>query len=627
MILGYVLSSLEYLHELIALEAKYPEYIQKNSPTQRINVATNTPFAKITHDVPMLSLSNAFNEEQLWQFDERIKKIVDNYEYVCELKIDGLAVSLVYENGALIKAATRGDGYIGEDITNNIKTINSIPLFLNEKINIIVRGEVFMSKASFVALNKERQKHSLALFANPRNAASGSVRQLDSKITATRKLDCFIYQGLIDDYQTHFEKLQYLKKLGFKVNENIIICRNMAEVIAFIEKWALAREKLPYDIDGVVIKVNKLVDQAKIGFTSKNPKWALAYKFKAIEEITQIKDIIFTVGRTGQVTPNAVLDPVHIDGSLVSRTTLHNEKNLLEKDIRIGDYAFVRKAGDIIPEVVKIIFEKRTGQEKKVKMVKKCPICRFNLVKENALHYCPNLDCEARVQENLIHFASRNAMNIEGLGEKIIEIFYNEGYLKKITDFYYLHQYRAEIMQLVGFGEKRINNILDNIEKSKDNNLDKLIFALGIKHVGLKTAQILAAEFQNLDNLKQATYEDLINIHEIGTKIANSVILYFQSEQTLITTLKELGVNISYQNRVQNNKFADYTFVITGTLKNYRREQLKELLASYGGKVTDSVTNNTKVLIAGENPGSKLNKAQNLNVTIWDEEELEKNLK
>ncbi len=621
----------DYLLELEKLEKEYPEFVLDNSPTKKINVNSNAPFSKVEHKTIMLSLANAFDFEQLVQFDNRVKKVVKP-TYVCELKIDGLAVSIEYEKGILKRAATRGDGIIGEDITNNVKTIKTIPHTLKEKLDIEVRGEIFMSKNSFSKLNEERQKNGEALFANPRNAASGSVRQLDSSVTASRNLDCFIYHTTDETLSSHFESVNHLKKLGFKVNENIKLVNNIDQVINYINFWDEKRNDLDYETDGIVVKVDSKQQQEELGITAKSPKWAIAYKFKPVEEVTRILDIVFTVGRTGQVTPNAVLEPVRVDGSLVSRTTLHNEKNVLEKDIKIGDYAFVRKAGDVIPEIVKIIPEKRDGSEKEFNMIDKCPICGTKLEKtENeSAHFCPNPNCDARKQEALIHFASRNAMNIDGMGEKIIELFYNMEILKNIEDFYLLEEKKEALIGLNGFGIKSIENILYSIEESKKLNLDKLIFALGIKHVGSKTAKILASEFKNLENLFNAKKEDLVAINEIGEKIADSVIDYFYQEKTkeLITFLKSKSLNFDYlKKEIKDQRFSNKTFVITGTFDNYKREEIKDLIENFDGKVTNSVTKKTDVLLCGENPGSKLEEANKLGIEIWSSEDLEKNLK
>ena len=477
-----------YMQELMMLESSYPELVREDSPTVRVGSKVLDKFEKVTHKIPMLSLGNVFNEEEVRSFDEKVRKEVDNPKYVCELKIDGLSVSATYKDGVLVKGATRGDGITGEDITNNVKTIKSLPLTLKEKVDIEVRGEIYMSKKSFLEINKQREKDKETLFQNPRNAASGSVRQLDSKITAKRKLDCIIYHlpnPLDYNIYTHYDALNYMKKLGCPVSENNVIANNVDEVIEYINKWTALRETLPYEIDGIVIKVNNINDQNKLGFTARTPKWAVAYKFPATEVTTRLIDIIFTVGRTGKITPNAVLEPVKVAGSTIARATLHNEDNVLVKDIRKGDIVVIRKAGDVIPEVVRSIKERRTGAEERFRMVDTCPICHTKLIRKDteADYYCPNNECNARNIENLIHYAERDAMNIEGLGESVIEDLYNEGFLKSITDIYHLEKYEKELLLLEGYGAKKINNLKEAILKSKDNSLERLLFGLGIRQV------------------------------------------------------------------------------------------------------------------------------------------------
>lgn len=623
-------------HELEKLEALYPEYIRDDSPTQRVGGGVLEEFKKVTHKVPLLSLSNVFNESEIRAFDERIKKEGVNPTYVCELKIDGLAVSLTYEKGKLALGATRGDGVVGEDITSNVKTIKTIPLKLREEIDIEVRGEIYMSKKTFNQINDNRQREGLELLKNPRNAAAGSVRNLDSKITASRKLDAFLYQlpnPLDYGIENHYESLEYFKKLGFIVNPNIRKFDDIEGVLEYISEWTEKREKLPYEIDGVVIKLNNVREQQRLGNTAKYPKWATAYKFPATEIVTKLRDIIFTVGRTGQITPNAVLDPVLVQGSVISRATLHNEKNIVDKDIRIGDMVIIRKAGDVIPEVVSVLKERRTGSEKEFIMINKCPICDSDLIKKDkeADYFCTNKACDARRIEGLIHFVSRDAMNIEGLGERIIEDFYNLGYIKTITDIYYLDKYKEELIELEGFGDKSINNLLESIEKSKNNSLEKLLFGLGIRQVGNKMAKVLSKKYLTLDNLMNAGEEELTKIEDVGPIIAHSIVAYFDNEDNvkMINKLKEFGVNISYLGQVEtdksNSNIYGKTFVITGTLSRSRNE-IKEQLEYLGGKVTDSVTSKTDVLIVGEDAGSKLDKAKELDITIWNEDTLNNNL-
>ena len=624
-----------YMQELINLEEKHPDLVLPNSPTHRVGGEVIAEFNKVVHDKPMLSLSNVFNEEEIVSFDERIKKEGIKPQYVCELKIDGLSVSLIYEKGILIKAATRGDGVTGEDITHNVKTIKTIPLELPEKIDLEVRGEIYMSKNAFSLLNAERERQGLDVFANPRNAAAGSVRQLDSKIAASRNLDCFLYHlpnALEMGIHTHWEALSYMKKLGFKVNPNISIVNNLNELLSYINNWTEKRDTLPYEIDGIVIKLNDLDKQIVLGSTVKYPKWATAYKFPAMEVLTKLKDIVFSVGRTGQVTPNAVLEPVRLMGSVISRTTLHNEDYVKEKDLKIGDIVAIKKAGDVIPEVTKAIKERRTGLEKDFSMIKVCPICNQPLIrKENeAIYYCLNPHCDARKVEALCHFVSRKAMNIEGLGDRIIEDFYNMGYLKDFTDFYKLHTQKEELMELEGFGERSINNLLQEIENSKNNSLENLLFALGIRHVGSKTAKILAQKYINIDNLMKASVEDLASTKDIGEVIAQSVHDYFSdtTKVDLITNLKKLGLNMTYKGTevVANPFFNGKTFVLTGTLNSITREEAKAFIEKCGGNVSSSVSSKTSAVIVGDNPGSKYDKALELGISIVKEEEFLKQL-
>jgi DNA ligase (NAD+) len=622
--------------ELEKLEGEYPELIREDSPTQRIGGGVLEEFKKVTHKIPLMSLSNVFNESEIRQFDERIKKEEITPHYVCELKIDGLSVSLTYEKGIFVRGATRGDGYIGEDITENVKTIKTVPLKINEPIDIEVRGEIYMSKKTLSDINEQRILESLEPLKNPRNAAAGSIRNLDSRVAASRKLDCFIYHlpNPIDyGFKTHLEALEYMKKLGFKVNPNNRYVEDVDGILNFIDYYAKERGALPYEIDGVVIKVNNVNDQQKLGYTAKYPKWATAYKFPATEVITKLKDIIFTVGRTGQITPNAVLEPVLVQGSMISRATLHNEKNVIDKDIKIGDMVVIRKAGDVIPEVVSVKAERRMGEEQDFKMIDTCPICGSKLIKREgeADYFCINKNCDARSIEGLIHFASRDAMNIEGLGERIIEDFYNLGFIKSITDIYHLDKYKGELTELEGFGDKSINNLLESIENSKNNSLERLLFGLGIRQVGKKMAKVLSKKYLNLDNLMKSTLDELNNIGDVGPIIAKSIVDYFDNveHQKMISELKGLGLNTTYLGTIESNNTNEEiygkTFVITGTLSR-PRDEIKEELEDLGAKVTDSVTKKTDVLIVGEEAGSKYDKAITLNITIWDEEKLNSKL-
>lgn len=611
------------MQELIQLEKQNPNAIDPNSPTQRVGTEVISDFKKVTHKVAMLSLANVFNDEEITNFIEKNNE--DNInEYVCELKIDGLSVSIIYENGILVKAATRGDGIVGEDITHNVKTIKTIPLKLKENINIEVRGEIFMGNKAFKEINELRKEKNEEPLANPRNAAAGTVRQLDSKIAAQRQLDCFIYnlpEPEKYNIKTHKEALDFMTNLGFLVNENCILAKNNKQVIEYVEKYTNLRNKLPYEIDGIVIKVNDIKNQKKIGYTAKTPKWATAYKFKAEEVETKLTNIIFTVGRTGQVTPNAELEPVRLMGSIIKRATLHNEENVLNKDIQINDTVYIRKAGDVIPEVVKVNKEKRNKTQIPFVMLENCPICDSKLIKIDANYYCKNDDCDKTKIESIIHFVSRDAMNIEGLGERIIEDFYNFGYIKNIFDIYNLKNYQNQLKQLEGFGEKSITNILENIENSKNNSLEKLLFGLGIRHVGNKTAKILSKHFKTLENISNSNYETLKQINEIGPKIAESIVQYFENNDILLT-LKNHNINTKNLIIIEENEFfKDKTFVFTGTLEHINRNEAKEKVESLGGKTSSSVSSKTDYIILGINAGSKYEKAQKLNIKMLSEQE------
>ena len=578
------------LEELINLEEK-TNYIKEDSPTHRVGSTVISSFKKVEHIIPMLSLGDIFNEDEIVKFDERIKKEGFNPKYVVEQKIDGLAISLLYKNGVLVRGATRGDGKIGEDITHNVKTIKDIPLKLNKNIDIEVRGEIYISKKEFNRVNKEREKQNLDLFQNARNLASGSVRQLDSKVAASRKLSNFIYHlPNPKDYgiYSHEEALNFMSNLGFVVNKDRKVCNNINEVINFINDTSKKRKDLLYDIDGMVIK--------------------------------------------GKITPNAILEPVRVAGSTISRATLHNEDFIKEKDIRIGDIVVLRKAGDVIPEVVSVKLNRRVEILPKFKMIEVCPVCKTRLIKKEseAHHYCPNKKCPARNMEKLIHFASRKAMNIEGLGEKIIEDFYNFGYLKTIDDIYNLYKKHDELKELEGFGEKSVNTILDNIEKSKSNSLEKLLFGLGIRHFGEKSALVIAKNFPSIEEIKNATEEELTSLNDVGSVMAKSIYDYFKDEENikLLDKLKDLGLNMNYLGKQieKQDNFSDKKFVITGTISFIGRDKLKEQINLYGGKTIDSVSKNTDVVIVGDNPGSKYEKAKELGITIWNEEKLKEEL-
>lgn len=622
--------------ELKSLEEKYPEYILPNSPTQLIGSTVIDKFEKVTHKIPLMSLSDAFNYDELRAFDNRIKQAGITPKYVCELKIDGLSISLTYEKGILIRGTTRGDGTIGEDITNNVKTIKTIPYKLKKDIDIELRGEVFMNKKTLEDINNVRIKEGLEPLKNTRNAASGSVRNLDSNIAKKRNLDSFIYHiPNALDYNIHnqYDSLKFISELGLKVNNKYKLANNIEEAILFIENIEKIREELPYDIDGIVIKLNNIDEQEQLGFTARYPKWAIAYKYPPEEVITKLEDIIFTVGRTGKITPNAVLSPTLVQGSIVRRATLHNENNIIDKDIRIGDMVVLRKAGDVIPEIVESKKERRTGKEKSFKMITNCPMCNslLEVNEQESNYYCLNENCSARKIESLIHFASRDAMNIEGLGERIIEDFYNMGYLNDIKDIYKLQNHKEDLKELEGFGDKSINKLLSSIENSKNNSLEKLLFGLGIKQIGSKMAKTLSKKYLNIDNLSIATKEELLNIDDIGEIVSDSIIYFFKDEsnKNLISDLKKLGINMNYLGNVEiinkESIFYDKKVVITGTLSKPRSE-IKEILESLGASLIDSVTKNTDILILGENPGSKYEKAKELNIYITKEEELYRNI-
>ena len=618
------------MQELIELEAQYPELKSSTSPTVRVGGAVLEGFNKVQHEKPMLSLGNAFNEGDLRDFDARIRKVSPNISYVCELKIDGLAVTLHYRDGQFVKGATRGDGVVGEDISENLKTIQTIPLHIPYKDPLEVRGEVYMSKATLDKLNKQRAEKGEELFANPRNAAAGSLRQLDSRIAAKRELAMFCYAVPSAEElgcQTHDESLQKIEELGFNVNPNREVCDSIDGVLAYIEKWSTNRFDLPYEIDGIVIKVNQLNEQQKLGSTVKSPRWAIAYKFPAEEVETILKDIIFTVGRTGMVTPNAVLEPVRVAGTRVSRATLHNEDYVKERDIRINDRVIIRKAGEIIPEVVKPVIDARHGDEAPFEMIQECPRCGSELIREagEADYYCLNIDCPARIVESLCHFVSRDAMNIDGLGVKVVEQLYDNQLIENVADIYKLQ--KEQLLPLERMGEKKVTNLLTAIENSKQNSLERLLFGLGVRHVGSKTAKVLAAHFETIDALMQATFDDFKGIAEIGDVIANSILHYFTQEANvqLINELKALGLNMSYTGAKvstanEANEFYGKTVVLTGTLATLSRKEAGVKLEALGAKVSGSVSAKTDFLVAGEKSGSKLKKAQELGVTVIDEE-------
>lgn len=627
------------MQQLIQIEEQFPQLKTSDSPTQRVGGQVLDLFEKVQHEIPMLSLGNAFNEQDLRDFDRRVTQAVgEEHSYVCELKIDGLAVSLRYENGLFVRGATRGDGTTGEDITANLRTIRSIPLRLNEPVSIEVRGEVFMPKRSFEALNKLKKEREEEPFANPRNAAAGSLRQLDTKIAASRNLDVFLYSIANTDaagVSSHSGALDYLDKLGFKTNKERKMCRTIEEVLQFVEGWAEKRPHLSYEIDGLVIKVDSLDQQSALGFTAKSPRWAIAYKFPAEEVVTTLREIELSVGRTGVVTPTAILDPVRVAGTTVQRASLHNEDLIREKDIKIGDQVVVKKAGDIIPEVVNVLADSRTGEEIDFQMPTHCPECESELVRlegEVALR-CINPKCPAQIREGLIHFVSRDAMNIDGLGEKVISQLFAEQLIEDVADIYKLT--REQLLALERMGEKSVSNLLQAIEASKSNSLEKLLFGLGIRHVGAKAAKTLAIEFDTIDRLAVATYEELTAINEIGDKMADSIVSYFELEEVkeLLEELKAIGVNTEYKGpkpvsiEDSTSFFAGKTIVLTGKLEQLSRNEAKEEIEKLGGKVSGSVSKKTDLVIAGEDAGSKLTKAEELGVEVWNEEKMIEELK
>lgn len=618
----------ELMRKLMELEEQYPQYKTPDSPSQRVGGAPLEAFQKVTHRVPMLSLSNAFNEGDLRDFDRRVRQEVGDVRYVCELKIDGLAVSLRYEDGYFVQGATRGDGTTGEDITENLKTIRSLPLRLRKQVTIEVRGEAYMPRKSFEKLNEKRKMNGEELFANPRNAAAGSLRQLDPKVAASRQLDIFAYHVVNAEelgILSHSAALNYLDELGFKTNPARQVCETIDDVLSYIEQWHGRRASLPYDIDGIVIKVDAFAQQKQLGATAKSPRWAIAYKFPAEEVVTQLVDIELSVGRTGVVTPTAILQPVRVAGTIVQRASLHNEDYIREKDIRLGDYVVIKKAGDIIPEVVRSLPERRTGKEEPFDMPTHCPACASELVRlddEVALR-CVNPQCPAQIREGLIHFVSRQAMNIDGLGEKVIAQLFEHGLVRSVADLYTLT--KDQLVALERMGEKSATNLLQAIEASKQNSLERLLFGLGIRHVGAKAAKTLAEHFETMERLQQATKEELTAIHEIGEKMADSIVTYFSKEEVkqLLERLRAYGVNMTYKGAKQtvdiSSTFAGKTFVLTGTLQSMSRSEAKEAIEALGGKVTGSVSKKTDVVVVGEDAGSKLEKAKQLGITIWDE--------
>ena len=627
------ISDFEYdmlMKELIKLEAENPEFKRVDSPSNRVGGMALDKFDQVTHKNPMLSLSNAYSAEDLRDFDRRVREMTDgDVEYVVEFKIDGLSVGITYENGEFKSAATRGNGIIGEDISKNVMTIKSIPLKIDDKREIIVRGEVYISKENFEKVNEYQEEHDLQVFANPRNLAAGSLRQLDSKLTAKRPLDIFVFNleniNELDGIDTHSDSLEYLKKLGFSVSENYKICKSIDEVIEFIEYWTENRGSLKFDIDGMVVKVNNIEQRNEMGFTAKSPRWAIAYKFPAERKKSKILDIEVEVGRTGTITPTAILEPVRLAGTSVSRATLHNEDFIREKDIKLFDHVIVQKAGDIIPQIVEVVKEDRTGDEKDFVMPSVCPECGEPTVRleGEAAVKCINISCPAQIRRGMIHFVSREAMDIDGMGESIITLFLKEGLIKDVSDIYYLK--KEQIVPLERMGEKSADNLIKAIEKSKSNDLWRLINGLGIRFVGVKGAKILASNFSSLDEIMNADVERLQQLEEFGSIMSESVVKFFREEQNLavIQKLKDAGVNTEAGEDKSEGipqLFEGMKIVLTGTLPTLKRNQAKEIIELRGGKATSSVSKSTTFVLAGEEAGSKLTKANDLGIKVIDED-------
>lgn len=618
------------MQELISLEKEHPELLSPLSPSQRVGGQVQDEFKKVTHQRMMLSLANAFNEDDLYDFDRKVREVIggDKVTYMAEMKIDGLGMSLVY-NKKLLYAATRGDGTVGEDVTSNVITIKSIPSHINLEGDFEIRGEVFMPKKSLIKLNKEREENGEPLFANARNAAAGSVRQLDSAIAASRGLDAFWYYFVnAKDFgiRYHSQALKMADDLGFKTNPERRLCNGIDEVIDYIKEYTIKRPDLPYDIDGIVIKVDDMSLYDKLGYTAKTPRWAIAYKFPPEEVITKLTDIIFTVGRTGKITPNAVLEPVRVAGSTVQRATLHNEDFINEKGLMIGDYVVLRKAGDVIPEVVRPVVERRDGTQIPFEMITNCPECGFPLIRKDAMHFCVNPSCPAKQIESIIHYASKDAMDIEGMGEKVVEQFFNQGFFSNIAEIYNLMDHREEIISLDGWQSKSIDNLIEAIDKSKNNSVERLLFGLGIKEVGAKMAKTLSRIYQNLDNLMQASEEELLTIPDVGPVVAKSITNWFSDPKNLelIEKLRNLNVNFNFlgsTSKAANSYFSGKTVVLTGTLDSMGRKEATEILENLGAKVTGSVSKATDAVVAGHDAGSKLDKAQALGIAVLSESE------
>ena len=634
------ISDFEYdmlMVELRNLEKKYPEFESEKSLTKKVGGHVKKGFTEVTHEVPLQSLQDVFSIEEVEEFDTRMKQKAEENKikeilYVVETKIDGLSAALEYKQGKFVRGATRGNGQIGEDVTENLKTIKTIPMEIKDKIDITVRGEVFIGKQDFEKMNQEREENEEELFANARNAAAGSLRQLDSKITATRPLDIYIFnvqkiEG--KQFKSHFEELEYLASLGFNVNPVRIPCKNMEEVKNAIEKIGEGRENLSFGIDGAVVKIDNLKFREILGSTAKTPRWAVAYKYPPEQKETILKDIICQVGRTGVITPMAVLEPVKVAGSTISKTTLHNEDFIKEKELKIGDTVVIQKAGDVIPEIVEVKKEKRTGNEKDFEMPKQCPVCGADAIREEgeAAIRCTGIECAAKLFRNLVHFVSREAMNIDGLGENIIKQLLDNNLIENIADIYTLTF--DEIASLKKNGKKFAQNLIDSINKSKQNDLYHLLTAFGIRHVGVKASKLLAKKYKTIDNLMLAPLEELSEIKDIGEVMASSIREFFEQAQTidLIEKLKQAGVNMNYLEEEGNdNRFEGKTFVLTGSLEKYTRGEASNIIEKFGGKTSGTVSKKTDYVLAGEEAGSKLTKAQNLGVTILSESEFEEML-
>lgn len=616
----------QLLERLVKLEEKYPEYKRMNSPKDRVGGQVLSSFKQVEHQTPMLSLDNSYNSEDLRQFDKRIKKALDQPPtYVLEMKIDGLSVALKYEKGMLVQAATRGNGYIGEDVTENVKTIEDVPLKLNQAVDIEVRGEVYISKSDFLYLNERQEQENLATFANPRNAAAGSLRQLDSKVAAKRPLSIFVFDvlnGGDSDIKNHDELMTYLKTLGFVTVESFS-CEDIDGVVEACESMAEKRHDLVYDIDGLVLKVNDLQQRQILGYRSRSPKWAIAYKFPAEEKETVVNDIVVQVGRTGVLTPKAVLEPVFVAGSTITYATLHNQDFIDEKDIRIKDHVLIQKAGDVIPAIVSVLKDKRTGQELIFKLPNECPVCNGKAVRleGEVAKRCTNINCPAKLQRGLEHFVSRSAMDIDGVGPKVVEMLIEEGFVHKIQDLYDLQASRQALYEIPGFGNKSIDNMLESIEASKDNALHQFIHGLGIPLIGQKAAKVISQHFKSIKSIKEASIDDFTAIEEIGEKMANALVAYFSDSETLVM-LEELsnkGITFEAQTSESKNVLEGLKFVLTGTLNEFSRKDLQKIIEDHGGKVSGSVSEKTDYVIFGEKAGSKLTKAQALNVATLNE--------